>query len=63
MLAAQNQWLHFFFEVAIEETIDDRVDTGRSHGYQMAQWEDQIVVARWNDLVIPVHDGVENMQW
>lgn len=47
-------------EIFVQESIKDRVDTGGDHCCEVAEQEQQIVVAGSNDLVVPVKHSVED---
>lgn len=47
-------------EVFVEESIEYGVDTGGDHGREVAEQEQQVVVARGNDLMVPVKHSVKD---
>lgn len=60
--AAQQRGLELFLEIAVEETVDDRVDAGGDHGSEVAQREDDVMAARRDELVVPVKHRVEDVE-
>lgn len=62
LLASQHQGLDLLLEVGVEKTIDERVDTGRGHGKQVAHQEDEVAMTDGDGLMVPVLQAVEHMQ-
>jgi len=60
--AAQQGGPELFLEVAVEETIDDGVDTGGGHGREVAEREDEVVATGRDGLVVPIKHRVEDAE-
>ncbi|CAG5920789.1 unnamed protein product [Menidia menidia] len=60
--ALQQGGLQLLLEIVVEEAVDDGVDAGGGHGREVAEREDDVVVAKRDRVVIPVKDGVEDIQ-
>lgn len=60
--AAVQHGLQLLLEVVVEEAVDDGIDAGGRHGQEVAGGEDGVVVARRDGLVVPVEDGVEDVE-
>lgn len=61
-IAEVEEELQVPLEIFVQESIKDRVDTGGDHGCEVAEQEEQVVVAGSNDLVVPVEHSVEDGQ-
>lgn len=61
-MAGQHQSLDILLEVDVEKAIDERVDTGGSHGQQVAHQEDEVAMASRDGFLVPVLQSVEHMQ-
>lgn len=59
---AEPEGLQVALEVAVQEAVEDGVDADGAHGGQMAQQEQGIVGAVHGGLVVPVGDGVEDVE-
>lgn len=59
---AQPERLQVTLEVAIQEAVEDGVDADGAHGSEMAQQEQGIVGAVHGGFVVPVRDGVEDVE-
>lgn len=59
---AQQGGLELFLEIAVEETVDDGVDAGGGHGREVAEWEDDVMAAGRDGLVVPVEHSVEYVE-
>ena len=59
----QREAAEVLLEVAVEEAVEDGVDPGRGHGQQVAEGEERVVRAVHDHLVVPVDDGVEDVEW
>ena len=60
--AALQHGLQLLLEVAVEEAVHHRVDAGGGHGRQVARREDDVVLAGGQRLVVPVEEGVEDVE-
>lgn len=58
--AAQEHLTHLLPKVGVEEAVDDGVDTGGGHGQQVAEGEQQVVVADGQGILVPVGHHVED---
>lgn len=58
--AVQEHLSHLLPEVGVEEAVDDGVDAGGWHGQQVAEGEQQVVVADGQSLLVPVWHHVED---
>ena len=61
-IAEVEEELQVSLKIFVQESIKDRVDTGGDHGCEVAEQEEQVVVAGSNDLVVPVEHSVEDGQ-
>lgn len=61
-MAALKRRLQLLLEVGVEEAVHHRVHAGRRHGRQVAGGEDDVMLARRKHLVVPVEDGVEDIE-
>lgn len=50
-------------KVVVEEAVDDGVDTGGGHRQQVAEGEEQVVVADRQSFLVPVRDHIEDCKW
>ena len=58
--AVQEHIPHLLPEVGVEEAVDDGVDAGGGHGQQVAEGEEQVVVADGQSLLVPVGHHIED---
>lgn len=56
----QENVLHLLSKVGVEKTVDDRVDAGGGHGQQVAEGEQQIVVANGQGVLVPVRHHIKD---
>lgn len=59
---AEPEGLHVALEVAVQEAVEDGVDADGAHGSQVAQREQGIVGAVHGHFMVPVDDGVEDVE-
>lgn len=60
---AEPERLHVTLEVAVQEAVEDGVDADGAHSSKMAQREQRIVGAVHGRFVVPVDNGIENIEW
>lgn len=59
---AEPERLYVTLEVAVQEAVEDGVDADGAHGSQVAQREEGIVGAVHGRFMVPVDDGVEDVE-